>query len=222
MQINFCKLVSMNTNTGKQQTRDLPPKKSEDWAKRFSQMIGENLKKFRTEVGLSAQKLSDTTNELGYHIPRNAIANLENGRRETVSIQELEVLSEALEYHGARANLTQSATAHELTFSLKNAIQRYYIRANQIYFVELPEFHDHRKDVWNALEDCKMVETANLAPNQIESLNEAMQEAEEILSENLAEELFNHGALLESIWIQSRDEERADPKSEAQITPVWE
>jgi transcriptional regulator with XRE-family HTH domain len=45
---------------------------------------------------MSAQQLADRTAELGMPIPRSVLANLESGRRETVSAAELIVLAAAL------------------------------------------------------------------------------------------------------------------------------
>lgn len=46
---------------------------------------------------VSAQQLSERCTELGYPIPRSTIANLERGRKETISVQEVLVLARALE-----------------------------------------------------------------------------------------------------------------------------
>ena len=45
---------------------------------------------------MSTQKLADRTAELGMAIPRSVLANLESGRRETVSVAEVLVLAAAL------------------------------------------------------------------------------------------------------------------------------
>jgi transcriptional regulator with XRE-family HTH domain len=45
---------------------------------------------------MSAQELSDRCSELGYPVARNTITNLENGRKEVVSVQEVDVLARAL------------------------------------------------------------------------------------------------------------------------------
>jgi hypothetical protein len=46
---------------------------------------------------MSVQKLADTTAELGMEIPRSVLANLESGRRETISVAEVLVLAAALD-----------------------------------------------------------------------------------------------------------------------------
>ena len=43
------------------------------------------------------QKLADKTEELGMPIPRSVLANLESGRRDTVSVAEVLVLAAALD-----------------------------------------------------------------------------------------------------------------------------
>ncbi|SDY84775.1 hypothetical protein SAMN05661080_04795 [Modestobacter sp. DSM 44400] len=46
---------------------------------------------------MSGQQLADATATLGHPLPRSVIANLESGRRDTVSVAELLVLARALE-----------------------------------------------------------------------------------------------------------------------------
>ena len=45
---------------------------------------------------MSAQGLADKCGELGYPVPRSVIANLENDRRETITVPELLVIAAAL------------------------------------------------------------------------------------------------------------------------------
>lgn len=45
---------------------------------------------------LSAQDLADKTKELGHHITRDTIANLESGRKKSVDVAELIILAKAL------------------------------------------------------------------------------------------------------------------------------
>ncbi|MGY1730150.1 helix-turn-helix domain-containing protein [Geodermatophilus sp. SYSU D01045] len=66
-----------------------------EWAKRLTQVIADGIRAARGRV--SAQKLADRCTELGYPIPRSTISNLESGRKETISVQELLVLARALE-----------------------------------------------------------------------------------------------------------------------------
>ena len=46
---------------------------------------------------MSAQQLADRTRELGLHVIRSVIANLENGRRDNISVAELVILARALD-----------------------------------------------------------------------------------------------------------------------------
>ena len=67
-----------------------------DWAAGIVKVIAREIKRFRTEQGLSAQQLADECKRLGYPIPRSVLANLEIGRRETISVPELLILAQAL------------------------------------------------------------------------------------------------------------------------------
>jgi transcriptional regulator with XRE-family HTH domain len=57
--------------------------------------VAGQLKRLR-EGRLSAQQLARKTAELGHEVPRSVIANLENGRRPTISVAEVIVLAQAL------------------------------------------------------------------------------------------------------------------------------
>lgn len=67
------------------------------WPAKLTGMVAQHLRRWREELGLSAQQLADRTRVLGFHVPRSVIANLENGRRETLSIAEFLVLAAALD-----------------------------------------------------------------------------------------------------------------------------
>jgi transcriptional regulator with XRE-family HTH domain len=58
--------------------------------------VAASVRHLRMEQGISAQKLADRTAELGMPVPRNTIANLENGRRDHVAVDELVALADAL------------------------------------------------------------------------------------------------------------------------------
>ncbi|MCD2117092.1 MULTISPECIES: helix-turn-helix domain-containing protein [Rhodococcus] len=62
----------------------------------MAEAIGAAVRRRRNDLGISAQKLADACTELGYPLPRNSIANLENGRRSEVSVAELIVIARAL------------------------------------------------------------------------------------------------------------------------------
>lgn len=46
---------------------------------------------------MSAQQLADATARLGHPIPRSVLANLENGRRDSIGVDEVLVLAQALD-----------------------------------------------------------------------------------------------------------------------------
>ena len=67
------------------------------WQGRVTRTIAREIRRYRDERKMSAQQLADRTAELGMEIPRSVIANLESGRRETVTVPELLMLAAALE-----------------------------------------------------------------------------------------------------------------------------
>jgi transcriptional regulator with XRE-family HTH domain len=66
------------------------------WAENATRKIAYEIKRWRKRRGLSAQHLSDLTRDLGHRVPRTVIANLESGRRDSVSVPELLVIAAAL------------------------------------------------------------------------------------------------------------------------------
>ncbi|MGY1609368.1 helix-turn-helix domain-containing protein [Geodermatophilus sp. SYSU D00700] len=68
-----------------------------EWAQRLTAVIAGQLKAIRQERGMSAQQLADATVNLGHPVPRSVIANLENGRRDSIGIPEVLVLARALD-----------------------------------------------------------------------------------------------------------------------------
>jgi len=73
------------------------PDEGRDWAKRWSRQVAATMLAARKRQGnLSAQGLSDRCAELGYPIPRSTIQNLEIGRKESISVQEVVILARAL------------------------------------------------------------------------------------------------------------------------------
>jgi transcriptional regulator with XRE-family HTH domain len=93
----------MNESTegsGSDSTReDLPvrrAKKVDAWSGRVTQDIGKQLKHWRRELDMTAQELSDATEVLGQRVPRSVITNIENDRRDYVSVAELLLLAGAL------------------------------------------------------------------------------------------------------------------------------
>lgn len=62
----------------------------------MTSVIAAQIDYWRGVRGMSAQRLADRTAELGLPVARNTIANLENGRRGSVSVAEVLVLASAL------------------------------------------------------------------------------------------------------------------------------
>lgn len=71
----------------------------DDWSARVARLIAREVRRYREDrqPKMSMQQLADRTAELGMLIPRSVLANLESGRRETVSAAELLVLAAALD-----------------------------------------------------------------------------------------------------------------------------
>jgi transcriptional regulator with XRE-family HTH domain len=67
------------------------------WATRMTRVIAAQVRRYRKERGLSAQRLADLCAQLGMEISRSTISDLENGRRDSMSVAELLVLAAALE-----------------------------------------------------------------------------------------------------------------------------
>lgn len=70
------------------------PDEGREWVRRWTASVAETLKTARGRM--SAQQLSERCAELGYPIPRSTITNLEIGRKESISIQEVAILAKAL------------------------------------------------------------------------------------------------------------------------------
>jgi transcriptional regulator with XRE-family HTH domain len=70
----------------------------DDWSARVARLVAREVRRYSEgqQPKMSAQQLADRTAELGMPIPRSVLANLESGRRETVSAAELIVLAAAL------------------------------------------------------------------------------------------------------------------------------
>ncbi len=68
------------------------------WPARMARLVAGEVRRYRErqQPRMRAQQLSDRTGELGMLIPRSVLANLESGRRETVSVAEIMVLAAAL------------------------------------------------------------------------------------------------------------------------------
>ena len=68
-----------------------------EWPKGWTQSIGREVARLRKRASLTADALSARCAEFGHPIPRSVIANLENGRREGLTLHELVVLAAALD-----------------------------------------------------------------------------------------------------------------------------
>jgi transcriptional regulator with XRE-family HTH domain len=70
---------------------------ADDWQTRLTRLIAAAIRRRREAGKLSAQQVADRCDRLGFPVPRSVIANLENGRRESLSVAELLTLAAALE-----------------------------------------------------------------------------------------------------------------------------
>lgn len=71
------------------------PEEGREWVRQWTASVAKTLQTARGKM--SAQQLSNRCAELGYPIPRSTITNLEIGRKESVSLQEVVVLAKALD-----------------------------------------------------------------------------------------------------------------------------
>ncbi len=71
----------------------------DDWPTRVARLVAREVRRYRERQRpkMSVQKLADKTDELGMLIPRSVLANLESGRRDTISVAEVLVLAAALD-----------------------------------------------------------------------------------------------------------------------------
>ncbi|MEY9938597.1 helix-turn-helix transcriptional regulator [Streptacidiphilus sp. MAP5-3] len=68
----------------------------DDWPRAVIGVAAAEIKRLRVELELSQHDLAEACAEIGYPIPRNVLANLESGRRESLQVVELLVLAKAL------------------------------------------------------------------------------------------------------------------------------
>lgn len=68
----------------------------DDWSTGLALSIAAEVRRHRQEQGLSAQQLSERCAQVGMPIQRSVLANLESGRRSTVTVAEVLVLAAAL------------------------------------------------------------------------------------------------------------------------------
>ena len=68
-----------------------------DWPGRIAAAVASQVRQYRRERKMSGQKLCDKMAGLGLEFPRSVLANLESGRRGTVSVAELIIFAQALD-----------------------------------------------------------------------------------------------------------------------------
>ena len=73
------------------------PQPDPEWSLRLAHDVADQVRHWRKQRGMTAAELADRTEQLGYLIPRSVIANLENHRRNTITIAEVLVLAAALD-----------------------------------------------------------------------------------------------------------------------------
>lgn len=85
----------------------------EQWAERLATIVGQQVSRYRRELvpRLSAQDLADRTAALGHEVKRSVIANLESGRRGTVTLADVLALAAALGVPPAALAFPHDATA---------------------------------------------------------------------------------------------------------------
>lgn len=67
-----------------------------EWADEVMATVAREVRRRRRQLRMSAQDLADACAEIGHPIPRNVIANMENGRRATLPLVDVLVLAKAL------------------------------------------------------------------------------------------------------------------------------
>jgi transcriptional regulator with XRE-family HTH domain len=69
-----------------------------DWPKSLTKLVGGRVKYYRgrQRPKLSARQLAERCEHLGYKVEYNAVANLESGRRQSISLAEVVMLAAAL------------------------------------------------------------------------------------------------------------------------------
>lgn len=67
------------------------------WSAILTRRVAAQVRYWREQRGMTALQLARRTDQLGYHLPRSILANLENNRRDTISVAELLILAAALD-----------------------------------------------------------------------------------------------------------------------------
>jgi transcriptional regulator with XRE-family HTH domain len=67
-----------------------------EWPARLASRVAGQIRRWRTERGMSAQQLAEACSRVGLDISRSTLADLENGRRVSLTVAELLVIADAL------------------------------------------------------------------------------------------------------------------------------
>lgn len=67
------------------------------WSVLLTRRVAAEVRYWRERRGMTALQLARRTAQLGYQLPRSVLANLENNRRDTVTVAELLILAAALD-----------------------------------------------------------------------------------------------------------------------------
>lgn len=67
------------------------------WPGDLTKAVGRQVRRYRSERGLSAEKLAQAVTELGYDYTRAQVTNLEAERRESLTVAELMALARCLD-----------------------------------------------------------------------------------------------------------------------------
>lgn len=77
-------------------TEEQKHEQDKEWARGINRYIAHNMRTHRKEQGVTVQQLSERTKELGYELPKATLTNIELERKTSVSIQEVLIISRAL------------------------------------------------------------------------------------------------------------------------------
>src|ERR1022692_1281242 len=68
-----------------------------EWPERLTKVIAREVRRYRNQRKMSAKVLSDCCAKLGMEISRSTLADLENGRRASLTFAEVLILAAALD-----------------------------------------------------------------------------------------------------------------------------
>lgn len=74
-----------------------PRDEGKAWQAKWAKAVGDHIQAIRKARNVTVLGLSKRCTELGYPIPRSTLTNLETGRKETIVVQEITVIAEALD-----------------------------------------------------------------------------------------------------------------------------